>query len=180
MNRYAVALGLTLLAFSYFSGCTNLIPTQSVPFTLNQSQGTFDVTAGEPTAKSFGVTGFDNGGVTIGRGSMVINPDAITFTPAGTGKRVQNFQGGETIVVTGWIGPVADLETVCETGDEYGPYTVTLDENMQPVAVSPNSISLTQSTIDLLNGGEFSVCLEVVSTVTGQVRIESFTFNLGL
>jgi hypothetical protein len=82
--------------------------------------------------------------------------------------------------ITAWIASADLLDTVCDVGEQYGPYEVTLDANYVPIAVQPATITLTQTTLDLLNGGEFSLCVQVVSPVSGTVRIESFTFNLGL
>ena len=57
---------------------------------------------------------------------------------------------------------------------------ITLDEDYAPIAINPSSVTLTQTTVDLLNAGEFSLCIEVVSPVDGRVTIGSLTLNLGL
>ena len=77
--------------------------------------------------------------------------------------------------------PSVDLvDTVCDVGEQYGPFEVVLDENLEPVSVSPSRDLLTRNTLNLINEGEFSLCIEVVSPVEGIVEIESFAFNLGL
>lgn len=172
---------LTALLVWPLGGCPNAIPTQEVPFTLSQGLGDFEVTAGTPTEKSRLVT-LESSGITLGRGSLEIDPSVITVTPAtdGGGKIQLSQQGTSNLEVTAWVGTVDELTTVFETGDEYGPYTVTLDANHVPVSVSPGSVNLTDKTIDLLNDGQFSLGLRVVSPVTGSVSIESIIFNLGI
>ncbi len=173
--------GLVVLAAWQFSGCVSVLPQFTVPISLG-GNGVFDVQAGEPKTVQIARDNFDTGGITLGSGSMQIAPEAITVTPAGgaAGKGTANWQAGGTLVITGWIGPIDDVDTVCDTGEQYGPYTVELDENYVPVSVVPSSITLSQTTLDLLNGGAFSLCIEVVSPVTGTVTIDTLTFRVGL
>jgi hypothetical protein len=152
---------------------------QSVDFPLGAGLGQFTVEAELPIARR-GTGEFNTGGFTVGTGEIVIGIDGITVTPdENTGDKAAVRQQGElTLGITVWLAGVDLLETVCDVGEQYGPYTVTLDADYTPTAIDPPTITLTQATIDLLNTGEFSVCIGVLSPVNGTVTIESFTFNL--
>jgi hypothetical protein len=161
-------------------GLASLIPEQPVDFALGSGLGQFEVTAGQPAAKT-GTGSFDLGEYSVGRGSVELNPNVITVTPSASSgnKGTVNLQQTTTLEITVWIAASAEIDTVCEAGEQYGPYNVTLDEDYVPVAIDPPQVTLSQSTLDLLNGGEFSLCIQVVSPVDGTVTIESLTFNLG-
>ena len=180
MRNWAGMAGLAIVAAWPFGGCRQAF-TQPTVFELTQGLGEFDVLANTPVDKSRLVT-LDTGGSTLGSGSLQIDPSVITITPtaSGGGKIQLNQQGTSQLIVTAWVGTVEELTTVFDAGDEYGPYTVTLDTNNVPVSVSPSSINLTDKTIGLLNGGQFSLGLRVLSPIDGMVTIGSLTFNLGL
>lgn len=173
--------GMLVLSGLVVAGCPQSILTVPVAFELGNSLGGFEVVAGVPT-QNRGTGGVGDAPITIGSGTLTLDPAAITITPAegGPGKSGVNQQTVESLIVTAWIAPVADLATVCETGEEYGPFTVEVDENYVPQSVDPSSVALTQDTIDLINVGEFSLCLEVTSPVTGTVTIERLNFRVGL
>ena len=124
---------------------------------------------------------FDTGGIPIGSGSIKLDPAVIGITEnTSDEKRATALQAGSVLEVTVWIDSVDAVATVCDTGEEYGPFTVELDENLVPQSITPSSVTLTTDTLDLLNSGTFSLCVEVVAPVDGTVTIDSFTFNLGL
>lgn len=184
MNRskkYALGV-LVALPMIYFVGCRagGGIPFR---FPLGTGLGSFDVTAGE-TSQNQGTGSLSGSSRSVGSASLSLDPDDISFTPANdTGtKGTTTFQTGGTFTVTAGIGAVDDVETVCDTPvDEYGPFTVTLDANFNVTAISPSSITLEQSSLDLINEGEFSICLTVDdSTVSGTLIIEALSFSLGL
>jgi len=143
--------------------------------------GTFEVQAGVPKS-NHGPYSFTGQRAKIGSGTLRIDPANITITPANTGggKGSVNLQGGSTLTITAWIAAPEDVETVCESGEKYGPFSVELDANNQPMSVDPSSVPLTQNTIDLLNAGTFSVCIVVTSPVDGTVTIDALSFSLGL
>jgi hypothetical protein len=174
MMVVAIAGGLQV------SGCASIVPLQPVNFPLGPGLGDFELQADQPLTKS-GTADFE-APVTLRRGTLRINPDAIMFTPADTSnqKGRTTFQSTTTIVVTVWIAELEDLDNVFDVGDEYGPYTITFDENFVPVSVSPPTITLTPNTIALLNSGQFSIGFEVVSPVDGTLVVGSLTFNVGL
>ncbi len=175
-TRSLLALVVVLVGSVYFGGCRPL--TVTVPVALDDALGTFEVQAGE-AVQHRATVGVPESAINIGSGSFVIDPDDITVTPDGGGKGGVNLQGGN-LIITAWIDDADALDTVCTTGEEYGPFTVELDEDWNVVSVDPSSVTLTETTVDLLNAGEFSLCLEVTSPVDGTVRIETLTLRLGL
>ena len=181
---WAIVFGAVVLAAWQLPGCAglgSLIPLQTVAFDLGSGLGEFEVQAGQPARKT-GTGAFELPDITLGRGTVELDPDVITVTPADSGgaKGTVNLQQTSILEVTVWIASTDEVETVCETGEQYGPYEVTLDENYVPISIDPPTVTLTQNTLDLLNAGEFSLCIQVVSPVDGTVTIESLTFNLGL
>lgn len=167
-----------LAVLSIIAGCPSAFQ-QAAQISLGGGLNRYEVTAGEPLRKS-GTAGLGDVPVTLGSGSIAIDPDVITVTPSGAGKLGTLLQGTSTLQVTVWVGSLDESGTVCDTGDQYGPFEVTLDANLVPTAVSPSTVTLTQSTLDALNSGQFSLCIEIISPVTGVVTIASLTFNLGL
>ncbi len=164
-------------------GCASLIPLQPVSFDLNGGAGLVLQTQPGTTAKQSLRLQFDPSGINIGRGNMQINANAVEFAPAdaGNGKGLAAFQTGNLVLdVTARVAASSALETVCDDGESYGPYRVTLNEEFFVVSVSPAAINLTQTTINLINGGDFALCLEVSSPVAGTVTIYSLVLNLGL
>ncbi len=184
-KSYRTKMMLLVGAVLPLAGCPQL--TRPVEFQLGEGLGVFAVAANTPTRQSRLVT-LDTGGITLGSGSLEIVPSEISIVVTeGGGGKLQVRLHEASLTVTAWVAPADELATVFETGDEYGPYTVTIfdddlipGEDFEVVSVSPSTINLTAATIDLLNGGEFSLGLEVVSPVDGTVTIASLTFNLGL
>jgi hypothetical protein len=171
-------VGVSLLAVE---GCSPSALRREVDLNLNNNLASFNVESGV-AARNTGSYSFDNGGITIGSGSIALDPAALTFTPAETsgGKvRVAQQAAESTMTVMVWIDGPDAIETVCETGEDYGPFTVTLVDNV-PVGISPNTVELSRSTINLLNSGSFTLCIEVVSQLTGTVTINKLVLNLGL
>lgn len=185
------------------TGCPSLIPTVPIDVDLDDAgAGSFDVVAGTPVQRTAQLTG-GGSSIDIGRGSVQLDPSVITYSPAGgPAKGLLNAQAVENcqdacdaagidselcssvcadgqISVRVWVGTLDEIETVCATGDEYGPFLVTL-ENGEPTAVDPSSVTLTDETLNLLNGGDFSICVEVIAPEDGNVLIDSLRFNVGL
>jgi hypothetical protein len=103
----------------------------------------------------------------------------VTPSGSGAGKGSVNLQESGILEITVWIASGDEVETVCDTGEEYGPFSVKLEDNV-PVSVDPSEVTLSQNTLDLLNSGSFSLCIEVISPVDGIVTISSLTFNFRL
>lgn len=176
-NGLALALGL----ISIVAGCSPSALEQTVPFNLAPSLGSFRVVAGEP-AENSGIALFDPSQFNLGHGRIALRPEDITFTPdpLGGGKGRVNFQAGSSLEVTAFVAAPEDLETVCVDGEEYGPFTVELDESFVPVSVSPSSFTLSSDTLALIEAGQISICLRVVAPVSGELVIERLSLTLGL
>lgn len=182
MKRKLVSLSgvAVMVAVLQVSGCVSLIPPQTFPFNLGSSGG-FDVEAGVAKQNVLTVTDFDTGGFNIVAGSMTIDPAAITVTPDSnaTGKGRVNLQA-RTLTVVVKLGAPGTEETVCDDGEQYGPFTVELDEDFVVTSITPSSVTFTDSAVSLLNGGTFVLCVEVEADFDGQVEIDQFVFTVSL
>ncbi len=180
---FMMTAGVAALAAWQVGGCNllSLVRIPPVTFELGAGLAEFEVQAGQAVRNS-GSGAFDLSGLSIGSGSIELDPSVITVTPSGsvTGKGSVNLQESSTLEITVWIASGDEVDTVCDAGEKYGPFSVTLDENNVPVSVDPSEVTLTQNTLDLLNSGSFSLCIEVISPVDGTVTIGSLTFNFGL
>ncbi|MBI1827837.1 MAG: hypothetical protein HY287_02085 [Planctomycetes bacterium] len=176
-------VGFAALGLAIVVGCGQSLFTIASNFQLQNGLESFDVQAGQPVQKH-GSIGIQSTGTvpSIKSGKLLISPSKITFTPtSGTPKGNVNAQAAEnTITVTVKLDTAEADATVCDSGEEYGPFVVTLDSNNQPTSVDPSEVTLSQNVIDLLNGGRFSVCIDVTSTVNGTVGIQALTFKFGV
>ena len=152
---------------------------------LEEEVGLFQAQAGE-TVENSGTANVDTAGIPVQTGTISIDPSLVTVTPtsfAANAKRARTAQDAEnTLEVTAWIAPLEDLDTVCggDSSEEYGPYTLTLDADNHPVSVTPESVTISENTLNLITSGEFSLCLRIVSTIDATIRIEKLTFNVGV
>lgn len=138
----------------------------------------FVLTAGEPLRQQGQFT-INTGAAVVSRGNISVNMDNVTFTPSDS-ESAKALQAGATIIVTFWIDGFSDVDTVCDTGDEYGPYTITLGADAMPASITPNSVDLEPSTVLVLRTGQFSVCVEVESSIGGTVAIGTFTLGVSV
>ena len=203
-------LGLAVVAMCQFGGCAALfIPPVDLDLAETE-MAEFEVQAGVPQQKTGSFT-FDTGGYTIGSGSLRINAEAISVTPASAEGSKTNviLQDGavslddllqadtclEACDLAG-VGaqPCSDVcqqgliimfiivaavdDTDCLNGDEY-EVRVTLDQNVQvaEVDVSPNTF--VGNTKDLLNSGEFRVCIEVLAGFDATIGLSALTLSVG-
>jgi len=196
---------LTLLPVT-IAGCASVLPTIPVVLVMSGALAQIVVSAGTPVTQSGTMSIPTQDAVNIGRGSLELSPSAITLHSLGAGKvNTLTQQAQEACLaacdgagvdattcddvcsagqlqITVWVAAAADINTVCTGGarDTYGPYMVTLDDSGNGVSVSPSSVSLQPMTIELMNAGELSMCLEVISPQDGEVLISEFTANVGL
>ena len=176
-TRLVITAVPALILLGLQSGCPVNPIVIPVPLQLGDALGLFQVEAGVPSELA-GTTSFDTGGINIAAVNLEIDPSVVTFTPADAQAKSRLAQaGGTTIVVTAWLAPAADVNTVCGGGTQFGPFTVTLDANNNVTSISPSNIDLAPA-IDLLNQGEVALCLRVESPISGTVRIETLTLNL--
>ncbi len=66
-----------------------------------------------------------------------------------------------TFEFSGRVAAADEVETVCESGEFYGPFFVVVDEVLNPVSVEPREVDLSCDTLELINSGEFSICVIV-------------------
>ncbi len=179
-TRSVLALSVAAVGSVWFLGCRQALQI-TVPLELDPALGTFDVEAGVATQNK-ATSSLPESAVNIGSGSIAIDLGDITFTPAdgGGGKGGVNLQAGDTIEVTVRIASLDDEETVCEDGEEYGPFIIELDENLDPESISPSRITFSANTIEIFNEREFALCIDVLSSQTGTLEIGQFTLRLGL
>lgn len=74
------------------------------------------------------------------------------------------------------VPPVCDAASC----DQYGPFTLTLNDSNQVTEISLGTVTLTERTINPLNSGRCSICLDLTSPTDATVRIEGVVFNVGV
>lgn len=182
MKRTLVSIsGLAVMvAVLQVSGCVALIPPQTFPFNLGLS-GTFEVEACSAEANTLIVTDFSTGGFTIASGTMTIDPGTITVTPDAeqTGECPGSSEA-RTFTIEVRLGAPGTEATVCDDGEQFGPYVVELDDDFNVVSITPSSVTLSQNAVDLLNGGSFVLCITVDTDFSGTIVVEQFLFTVTL
>lgn len=183
MKRNLVALAgmAVMVAVLQVSGCVSLIPPQTIPFNLPVASRSFDVEAGVPAKNTLTITDFDTSGFAIVAGSMTIDPAAITVTPdsSATGKGRVNLQA-RTLTVVVILGAPETEESVCDDGEQYGPFAIELDEDFVATSITPPTIAFTDNAVSLLNGGSFVLCIEVEADFDGHVQIDRLVFTVSV
>lgn len=175
----AMAAGVMMLA----GGCPAMnggLAPLTVRFTLSANLGEFTITPGEPsTARGTGQ--FNITGGVAASANISIDLDDITITPVEdeTEKGTVNYGlDAQTVTITLWIDDFDNEENVCDEGEQVGPFTITLDQDLAPVSIEPNMFSLSEEVISLLNEGSFSICIEVESTVAINVDVDALDINV--
>lgn len=77
-----------------------------------------------------------------------------------------------------YVGRQEDYGTVCDSGEAYGPFNVTVNASSQLSTVSPPTTTATETTMDLINIGAYSFCVKVVSPISATVDLNSVEFNV--
>ena len=197
-----VMSGVFLLTAGHIGGCITAdlgslgvgaggTPSASGPFDLRGTTlRTHQVVAGEQTMESTtGTFGLDVSSPSLSGGSISIDPSAITLTPAAgvALKAAAAFQdippeiaelcNNEPLIITVWIAPADQLDAVFDSDQMYVA-NVTLNESCQATQVDVTPDQLMQSTLDLIEGGEFAIGLGVLSQVTGEVVIDELEFGV--
>lgn len=164
------------------SGCTSLIPPQTIAFELNEGAGlVFPVTACEPIERTVTLT-FDSAGLNITSGTFELKPEDITLNVdvEQPGKSAVAGQNTCDLTVEGRVAATGQEADVCTSTDDYGPYVVTLDDDFMITGIDPATITLSEATISVLDTGTVTVCLEVTAPFSGTVTISALTFNVNL
>lgn len=101
--------------------------------------------------------------------TLTLHPDDITFDADGS--------SAGALLVSASFGVVSNFDEACaEPVDAYGPFTVTVDANSQITGVTP-AFEAAQTTVDLVRGGSYTICVTFSSSIAGIVVIESFTLE---
>lgn len=205
-----ISMAVVVLGSWQLSGCNPASFVTIPPITIDLAASNvdqFDVEAGAPLKRAIGgVGGSDTRGFDL-TGSIELKASAISVTPSDSAdNKLAALQqvvddcstacaaaevdaaicddvcsNGE-LQITAWVAELGDA-TVCDGGDntdQYGPYVVTLDDNGQVVSVSPSSFTLTARTQTWIATAGVTLCIEVISPITGTVSIDSLVINLSL
>lgn len=98
---------------------------------------------------------------------------ALTVTPDVSKTFYAALDGSDTAQVYAYVATASDNEVVCDTGEQYGPFDITISDTFQPVSIDPPQATATPSTLWIINSGSFSVCLELHSPIAGNLDIGS-------
>jgi hypothetical protein len=72
-----------------------------------------------------------------------------------------------------------DSATVCSTGELYGPFEIALENDFSASSVSPASANATQNTLDIVNTGGYSICIEVLPAVNATASLDFIEVDIG-
>lgn len=182
----------SIALFFAVSGCSTTPPdstgmgdqTPTAEVAVNFGAGAEDIQIEAGTSKRLrGTAEIPTASLAATAGTLRLDTSSITFTPADQsdqtgGKITPQQQTANTIEITISLAGSNQQDTVCEEGQMFGPFLITLDEDLQPVSVTPSSVVLTDDTIALLNTGSVTLCVDILSTISGTIRINNFIFNL--
>jgi len=76
------------------------------------------------------------------------------------------------------VGTAEQIDTVCEVGELYGPFSITLADNFQPESVSPAEANATQQTLDVINTGSYSICVQIMPSITAIADLNSLIVDM--
>jgi len=188
------------LGLGQIGGCASVVPTIPLPINLG-SNADFDVQSGVPTSKTFATNFTNNSGISLGSGSIQIDPSSIAVTPD-QGKVLQTIPipdtcgdacvganvsaeictsvcNAGTVNIRVWVGLSNETDPMA-TGDAYGPFVVTLDGEANPISIDPETADLQDKTKQAINEGQARVTVQVISPYTGVVTLDAITVNAGL
>ena len=172
--------GLVYLFSCGGGGSRNLLG--DVNFDIGDLGKDIMLTADENWSVIFTVT-YDPGSVGGPFGSLGINLQdnlsGLTFTPEAGALSEGAVPLGEAAGQL-WlrIDRAEAFSTVCTSGEVYGPFEITLDGLSQPSSVSPATTEASQSTMDIINLGAYSVCVQVVSPINAEVDLNNVGFQI--
>jgi hypothetical protein len=179
-GRILAAMCVGALGMVMVVGCPAPIQLPPIEVPLGSSLGEFELQADVPKQLS-GTTAINTGGTTVANGTLQLDPSAITITPAESAKvRQAQTAGTNTAVVTVRVASADAVSTVCDEGEQYGPFTIEFDDDYVVQSVTPSQVTLSQNTVDLLNAGQISLCIEAVMSIDGTISIGSLVIQVGI
>ncbi len=78
----------------------------------------------------------------------------------------------ETVTMRIYIASAAEESTVCTSGEEFGPFEISVSDGTQLDSVSPSSATASQSSLSIINTGSVSLCLRIESSVEAVLDID--------
>ncbi len=78
----------------------------------------------------------------------------------------------ETVTMRIYIASAAEESTVCTSGEEFGPFEISVSDGNQLDSVSPDSSTASQSSLSIINTGSVSLCLRIDSPVEAVLDID--------
>lgn len=178
-GRILAAMCFVVLGMVMITGCPVPLPSPPIEVPLGSSLGEFELEADVPKQLA-GTTTVDTLGTTVVNGTLQIDPSAITISPTQSAKARQAQVGGtNTAEVTVRIASAAEVSTVCSDGELYGPFTIEFNDDYVIQSITPSQVTLSQNTVDLLNSGQISLCIEAVMTIDGTISIASLVIQVG-
>lgn len=154
--------------------------TRQIAFALSEQTQTFRIQNGQPQANSeafdFDVLGGPYDQISIDLEMTMALAEVVLDNPSA--KTAATQQANSVAMVTFRIDDLNQQDSVCVTGEQYGPYQVTLDSTGDPIDVDQSPIVLSSSAVSRLNTGQFSICIEIDSPLDGTATIESLVVDL--
>lgn len=107
---------------------------------------------------------------------ILFDPGVVPGSASGEALLLVTKEGSLTLS----IAPAEAVDFVCEDGEIYGPFSITFDDDYQPLMASPSSAEATSHTLDIINIGSYSVCVQVTSPIAGEVTLGQVEFSTGI
>lgn len=108
---------------------------------------------------------------------LVATVERLTFVPDTT-----ETEGDPVLTVSVRTGPPLEVDTVCDTGEAYGPAAVALAAStLTPTgAVDPERVEVTEGTVANLNAGGLVGCIQVTAPVDGTLTLTDLVIDFVL
>lgn len=105
-----------------------------------------------------------------------VTPVPRLVSAGGSANKFASRVGGEMAIR---IAREEQANTVCTSGELYGPFEITIDDTSSQVNdVQPSSVTATQASVDIINSGSLVICVIVTPTVDATVDLDSVSFDL--
>ena len=171
------------------SSSTTTNPDGSTTFTVSNLGQNISLTSGEMKEISFPVN-YDldslGGPFSSLRMDLQAHLSAVSITVPGVTAAIpfplDSIKTAQAAVDGGQlylrVGTAEQIETVCEVGELYGPFSITLADNFQPESVSPAEANASQQTLDVINTGSYSICVQIMPSVTAVADLNSLIVDM--
>ena len=84
---------------------------------------------------------------------------------------------GSTMTIT--VSRFEDSDSVCATGELYGPFIIELNDDFSAGGVSPPTATASQQTLDIINTGGYSICIQVTPVITATASLDFVEVDIG-